>query len=620
MTHRMNALLLGAVLSMLAAMPAAAQCPPGARRTLTDASGNRWDFNAGGTALTAADGAFDGLATAFINGTRMEPTDFDSIVNHPDGRTFTFRLTPVGGVLLQRIVYVPNDRSFVRWIDQLQGTDGSMSTSVRYELQTNTGYDADFFDTTFDDGEVLMTSDGDAMLEATDRWYTLDNVLRRIPEPDGPLTETAPRAICEVHWAPGGTLAPTLIAPGTSYGCGGAFNGDREGVTVRYMVTIPPATRVAIMHFAVQGSRATVNAACPNLGTIDDEMHIDESLYGDLDNDLREEIINFQIPITEGACSGIGDCEPGDFCVDGFCCATACPGGPNDCQACSIAAGGTENGVCTPIALGRTCRGATGPCDRPERCDGVSSTCPANLIEPSSVACRGAVSACDVPEFCTGTSVLCPSDRLAFAGTVCRASLGDCQPASRCDGTTTACPAAVTAPDGVPCDDGIGCTYASCSGGFCTSSSGTCDDGDICTTDSCAGTTCTNAYMSGCVGGRDAGAGFDGGGGSMNFPDVPMDVGVTFDEDAPGFDAPYDGPLPWDQDADPEFDGGPFFDAGGGLRDGEVPMDGSMTADVEDRAEVTGGGCMCRAGAQGPGTMAGGASLLLLGLLIRRRR
>jgi len=105
----------------------------------------------------------------------------------------------------------------------------------------------------------------------------------------------------------------------------------------------------------------------------------------------------------------------------------------------------------------------------------------------------------------------------------------------------------------------------------------------------------------------------------MNFPDVPMDVGVTFDEDAPGFDAPYDGEIP-SGDVDLNFDGGPFFDANRPLRDGEMPMDGSMTGDVEDRAEVTGGGCMCRSGGRTGGGGAIAIGMMVVAVIGRRRR
>lgn|GEM_PF-6200271 len=61
-----------------------------------------------------------------------------------------------------------------------------------------------------------------------------------------------------------------------------------------------------------------------------------------------------------GRCSAISDCSPGS-CVDGVCCQTACAGGTNDCQACSVLAGAAQNGTCGPVPDQRAC-GATGTC------------------------------------------------------------------------------------------------------------------------------------------------------------------------------------------------------------------------------------------------------------------
>ena len=60
-------------------------------------------------------------------------------------------------------------------------------------------------------------------------------------------------------------------------------------------------------------------------------------------------------------------------------------------------------------AAGVECRGATGPCDVAATCDGVSDSCPANAISPTSRECRPAADACDVPDHCDGTSAQCPA-------------------------------------------------------------------------------------------------------------------------------------------------------------------------------------------------------------------
>ncbi|MFT3774784.1 MAG: kelch repeat-containing protein [Minicystis sp.] len=51
------------------------------------------------------------------------------------------------------------------------------------------------------------------------------------------------------------------------------------------------------------------------------------------------------------ACSASNQCSSG-FCVDGVCCNTACGGGANDCQACSVAAGASQDGTCTALTTG----------------------------------------------------------------------------------------------------------------------------------------------------------------------------------------------------------------------------------------------------------------------------
>ncbi|MFO0675395.1 MAG: hypothetical protein U0169_02600 [Polyangiaceae bacterium] len=88
-------------------------------------------------------------------------------------------------------------------------------------------------------------------------------------------------------------------------------------------------------------------------------------------------------------CAGDFECTT-NFCVDGFCCNTAC--GRDDatrCQACSIAAGSTSgmDGTCGVRATGASCRASTGICDPPEQCDGTNGTCPADSLIPDNTTC-----------------------------------------------------------------------------------------------------------------------------------------------------------------------------------------------------------------------------------------
>ena len=150
---------------------------------------------------------------------------------------------------------------------------------------------------------------------------------------------------------------------------------------------------------------------------------------------------NVPVPLAEIAdnagttCVGNSDCTSG-ICADRVCCRTDCGNDASDCRACSVAAGGTEDGTCTPRSAGLVCSPSRGPCDQAEACDGVGLTCPADRKQPKGTACREASGSCDLPETCGGTSDLCPSDAFAAAGTVC--FVGD----RPCDGLGV-CPSCV---------------------------------------------------------------------------------------------------------------------------------------------------------------------------------
>jgi hypothetical protein len=96
-------------------------------------------------------------------------------------------------------------------------------------------------------------------------------------------------------------------------------------------------------------------------------------------------------------CTAAAQCVRG-FCVDGVCCDSACGGGdPNDCQACSVAAGAVTDGTCAPIAPSRVCRPSRGSCDVADRCDGVGLACQADTVLTNGTACeRGGTCAAGV--------------------------------------------------------------------------------------------------------------------------------------------------------------------------------------------------------------------------------
>lgn len=125
----------------------------------------------------------------------------------------------------------------------------------------------------------------------------------------------------------------------------------------------------------------------------------------------RAHVFRSQPALADGAsCAQSPECESG-YCVDGLCCDSACGGDdPQDCQACSVAAGASANGTCTVFSADSVCRAATGVCDVTEVCDGVAGACPANGYVAAGTVCGSGVVSCDAAEACTGSSALCPGD------------------------------------------------------------------------------------------------------------------------------------------------------------------------------------------------------------------
>lgn len=586
-----SAVRLAALACFLAPAAALAQCPRPAETTLTDASGAEWDVNRQGMIVSGTDGAFEGGFQLFVNGMPFDPyiagSSF-SITPHPDGLgiliNFPAPITDAPRIVVQRHLWAPPGEGFLRYVDTFVIMDPTMSRTIDVEYRTNVGWD--------DRNEVVTTTDGDVMLESTDTFYVLDNEFER--DDAGRPYETPPSAFCHVLSGPGATVLPTLSS-GAGVSCGGMFGTDSAGTRVRFSIALSGTNPIArVMFFAAQRpTRADASAFCPTLATLT------TARYADLDDDARRTVINWGLDRRNGAaCGSAADCVSGQ-CVDGVCCDGPCAGGTGDCQACARAAGAPTDGTCAPIASSRTCRPAAGPCDFAETCDGSTTACPADRLRPAATPCRVATGLCDRAESCTGTNPACPPDTVFPRGQVCAPALPlSCDFGARCDGATGVCPAPTIGDPGAPCDDGLPCTYARCEGTSCVSATVSCDDQDPCTTDSCADSICTNAYMSGCVGGRDAGP--DGG---ELYPDAPEP----------------DGGDPF-LDAGGDLDGAIALDASSGSEAG-VGMDGGVRSDAgPDAVRLGGGGCVCRAGPPRPGLTTALALGAALAFLLRARR
>jgi hypothetical protein len=195
-------------------------------------------------------------------------------------------------------------------------------------------------------------------------------------------------------------------------------------------------------------------------------------------------------------CPGTYACASG-FCVDGVCCNTACAGGSADCQACSQAAGGPVNGICSFLPSSAVCRAAAGECDLAESCTGSGAACPTNAFRPNTYTCRASAGVCDLAENCTGSGAACPANAFRPSTHECRASAGVCDLTENCTGASAACPSDAFRPGSYECRASAGvCDLAeNCTGsgaacpadGFrpstheCRASAGVCDVAERCT-------------------------------------------------------------------------------------------------------------------------------------------
>jgi hypothetical protein len=175
---------------------------------------------------------------------------------------------------------------------------------------------------------------------------------------------------------------------------------------------------------------------CPTTCVMNDDCIVGHSC----DNNLCK-----QKKLDGATCQNGNQCASG-FCVDGFCCNTACVG---NCGACNVAG---VLGTCTAYAPG----------------------------DPGSPSCS--------PYLCDGASLACP--------TTCDDSVPDCVPSHYCD--QPGLPTSSCQPDQ---GNGQGCTNGNeCASGFCPT------EDLVCCADACSGTceSCLGAD----TGGSDGLCGF----------------------------------------------------------------------------------------------------------------
>ena len=191
---------------------------------------------------------------------------------------------------------------------------------------------------------------------------------------------------------------------------GGAAPGSIHGARVSTAGSVLDATGFVVSSDANNQAEPSI-AGSGGGATMVAYRHFDSTASIATDR-IRARTITGDQP-TGTVCANGNICNSG-ICVDGVCCNALCGNGdPTDCQACSIAAGGTQDGTCTPIPTTHQCRAQNGICDVPEMCDGVSAQCPVDGYAVVTTICRAQNGPCDVAEHCTGADTVCPPDVIA---------------------------------------------------------------------------------------------------------------------------------------------------------------------------------------------------------------
>ena len=185
--------------------------------TLTDGLGYLWDIQSTGYIYNGSSDAFDNAMVS----SRWSTYGSYPAVPEDGGREIAIGPRPSGNLTLYRKVFVPDDEGFIRYLEIFENTTLTPQT-VSLDISTNLGGYSD-------DSEVHVTSNGDDVLGFQDRWVVTDLFYGR-------------PTVTHVFGGPGAPLAPSTASK----------IGD--DLVYSYELTVPPAGRSIIMHFAAQRS------------------------------------------------------------------------------------------------------------------------------------------------------------------------------------------------------------------------------------------------------------------------------------------------------------------------------------------------------------------------------
>lgn len=209
---------------------------PATSMTVTDGTGFRWDVQPDGRINDGTNDAYDGGLQLTVSESNGSTVGFqaDSGTRASDGQTLALTDLTSNDLRLDRVVYVPTNDGFARYLDQVTN-NGSATRTLTLQLYTNLGSDSST--------QLVATDAASAgTYDTADHWVVTD-------DSDG----AGDPSLAHVSWGEGG-LAPDSVQYTTGT------------LTQRWTVTVAPGQTVGLLHFAVQaGNRATAQATAQRL-------------------------------------------------------------------------------------------------------------------------------------------------------------------------------------------------------------------------------------------------------------------------------------------------------------------------------------------------------------------